>query len=166
MNRRHQKVSCCSRFCLSRIWTKTWQGLFFQVLIIVDCKANPSSSLDGVTGCWLIELQMWSICHRWRCSSSLSEPFQFHPTVYRRKANCIITKDNVWKEMKDSDITVLWFLISIPKWEGKIFMATTHFISCFWVRSLLLSPGVFYLLSFIAYRCWSTKKLRKHLWFS
>lgn len=28
--------------------------VFFQVLIIVDCMANPSSSLDGVTGCWLI----------------------------------------------------------------------------------------------------------------
>lgn len=54
MNRRHQKVSCCSRFCLSRIWTKTWQRFYFQVLIIVDCMANPSSSLDGVTGCWLM----------------------------------------------------------------------------------------------------------------
>lgn len=104
---------------------------FFQVLIIVDCMANPSFSLDGVTGCWLIKMQMWSVCHRWRCSSSLSKPFQFHPTVYERKANCIMTKHNIWKEMKDSDITVLWFLISIPAWEGKKIHAHNSFYQVF-----------------------------------
>lgn len=112
---------------------------------------------------------MWSVCHRWRCSSSLSEPVLFHLTVNGRKANCIMTKDNVWKEMKDSDIAALWFLISIPKWEqGKKFllsMTATHFIRCLWAWSVFLNPGTFYLFSSITYGCWSTKKLREHLWF-
>lgn len=112
---------------------------------------------------------MWWVCHRWSCSSSLSEPVLFHIIVNGRKANCIMTKDNNWKEMKDSDIAVLWFLISIPKWEGKKFlltMATVPFIRCLWAWSLLLSPRMFYIFSSIAYGWWRTKKLRKHLWFS
>lgn len=44
-------------------------------------------------------------------------------------------------------------------------MTTTHFITCLWAWSFLLSPGMFYLFSSIAYGCWSTKKLREHLWF-
>jgi len=76
-----------------------------------------------------------------------------------------MTKDNIWKEMKDSDIAVLWFLISIPKWEqGKKFllsMTTAHFITCLWAWSFLLSPGMLYIFSSIAYGCWSTKKLKR-----
>lgn len=78
-------------------------------------------------------------------------------------------KDNVWKEMKDSDIAVLWFLISIPEWEQRkkflLFMTTTHFIRCLWARSFLQSPGIFYLFSSIACGCWSKEKHGEHLWF-
>lgn len=74
---------------------------------------------------------MWSICHRWRCSYELLlfvRAISVSPnSIYGRKANCIMTKDNVWKEMKDSDITFLWFLVSTPKWEGKKFMANSFY---------------------------------------
>lgn len=64
-----------------------------------------------------------------------------------------MTKDNVWKELKDSDVAVLWFLISVPKWEwggGEEFfvsMTTAHFIKCLWAWSFLLSSGTLYLFS-------------------
>lgn len=96
---------------------------------------------------------MWSVCHRWRCSSSLSEPVLFHLTVNGRKANCIMRKDDVWKEMKDSDIAVLWFLISIPEWEQrkKFFAFYDH--NSFYQVSLgtIIPPEPWDLLSFLIY---------------
>lgn len=84
---------------------------------------------------------MWSVWHRWGCSSSLSEPVLFHLTVHGRKANCIMTKDNVWKKMKDSDVAVLWFLMSIQKWEGKKFLAFHDHNSFYLVSLGVITPS-------------------------